>query len=242
MKAKRKTRMFGQHFLVDESVFERECKYAQLSKRDVVLEIGAGDGRLTRVIAKYAKEVIAIEKDPALVELARENTGKNVKVIEGDALKIDFPEFNKIVSNIPYSISSKILEKIFSYSWDVAVLTFQKEFAFRFFAKPGERNYSRITLLVNYYSEPELLEVIPRTMFYPKPKVDSAIVRLKKKKVKEPGKKFWEFVRAVFAHKKKLVKNALEDAGIEARIPESLARKRVFACTIEDLMEIYEHI
>lgn len=241
MRGKRKTKILGQHFIVDENVFERECRYASLNKKDVVLEIGAGDGRLTRVISKYAKKVIAIEKDKALAELAEYNTKENVEVIHGDVLKIDFPNFNKIVSNIPYSISSKILEKIFKYEWEVAVLTFQKEFALRFFAKPGEKNYSRLTVMVNYYSTPELMEILPKSKFYPKPKVDSAIVRLKRKNGEKIEENFWEMVKLLFTHKKKLVKNAFEDAGIKIELPENLGKKRVFQCTIEELMEIYKH-
>ncbi len=239
---RRKRKMLGQHFIIDNSIFERECRYANLCKDDIVLEIGTGDGRLTKVISKYAKKVIGIEKDPILAEIARENTGENVEIIEGDALKIDFPEFNKIISNIPYSISSKIIEKIFKYKWEVAVLTFQKEFALRFFARAGERNYSRITVLVNYYSKPEFLETIPKSMFHPKPRVDSAMIRLKRKDVEELPKNFWNIVRMLFTHKKKLVKNALSDAGIEASIPHELARKRVFQCTLHDLIKIYEFI
>ncbi len=240
-KRNRKTKLLGQYFIVDESIFERECRYASLSRNDVVLEIGAGDGRLTRVISKYAKKVIAVEKDPALVELAEYNTGNNVEIIHGDALEIKFPEFNKIVSNIPYSISSKILEKIFKYKWETAVFTFQKEFALRFFAKPGEKNYSRLTVLVNYYSEPELLEIVSKGKFYPRPKVDSAIVRLKRKNVTEPPEEFWKMVKILFTHKKKLIKNAFSDAGIEVKLPEKLAKKRVFQCGFDDLIEIYEY-
>lgn len=239
-KKNRKLKMLGQHFIIDESIFERECRYASLDKKDIVLEIGAGDGRLTKVISKYAGKVIAIEKDKALADLAEYNTGKNVEIIHGDALKIEFPKFNKIVSNIPYSISSKILEKIFKYTWDVAVFTFQKEFALRFFAKPGERNYSRLTVMVNYYSTPELLEIVPKGKFYPRPKVDSAIVRLKRKKVPELPESFWNMVRILFTHKKKLVKNAFQDAGIEVSLPKELAEKRVFQCTMKDFLEIHK--
>ena len=240
-KKNRKVKALGQHFIIDQSIFERECKYALLNKKDIVLEIGAGDGRLTKVISKYAGKVIAIEKDKALAELAKYTTGKNVKVIHADALKIQFPDFSKIVSNIPYSISSKILEKIFKYNWEIAVLTFQKEFALRFFAKPGERNYSRITVMVNYYSTPELLETVPKSKFYPKPKVDSVIVRLRRKKVPALPESFWDMVRILFTHKKKLVKNAFRDTGIEVSLPKELAKKRVFQCTLEDFLEIHEY-
>ncbi len=237
----KKTRALGQHFIVDEEIFERECAYAELSKDDVVLEIGCGDGRLTKVIAKYAKKVIAIEKDPILADLAMQNVPENVEVINADFLEMKLPKFDKIVANIPYSISSKILEKIFGYNWSVAVMTFQKEFAERFFAKPGEKNYSRITLLVNYHSIPEYLETISKGKFYPIPKVDSALVRLTRKGVPKLPESFWEMVKILFQHKKKLVKNAFEDAKIRLKLPQELAKKRVFQCSIEDFLEIHKH-
>ena len=240
MRRDRKRKMLGQHFIIDDEIFERQCKYAELNKKDVVLEIGAGDGRLTRVIAKYAKKVIAIEKDRELARIARYHTSSfnNVEIIEGDFLEIDLPPFNKIVSNIPFSISSLILEKIFNYRWDVAVMTFQKEFAERFFAKPGERNYSRITLLVNFYSSPKMLERVPKGKFYPVPKVEVVIVRLDRKD-NEIDSGFWNFIRTIFKHKKKLIKNALEDEDIYIQLPEEFVSKRVFKCSLEELVELY---
>ncbi len=240
MRTKRK--LLGQHFIIDEDVFERECKYANVSKDDTVLEIGSGDGRLTRVIAKYAGKVIGIEKDPYLYALAKENVPENVELILGDVLDIDFPEFNKVVSNVPYSISSKIVEKLFRYNWDVAVLTFQKEFAERFLAKPGDRNYSRISILVNYFSEVEKLEIVKKGKFYPRPQVDSMMVRLVKKDVEDLGKDFWDFVNILFRHKKKTVKNALKDEKVYLDIPEKYQKKRVFQLSIDDLKELFEFV
>lgn len=239
----RKTKLLGQVFLLDESIFERECRYANLCAKDIVLEIGAGDGRLTKFIAKRAKKVIAVEKDRTLAELARyflQEYEDKVEIVEGDFLEMELPRFNKIVANIPYSISSKILERIFSCEWELAVMTFQLEFARRFLAKPGERNYSRITLLVNYHAIPEILEVIPKSKFHPRPKVDSVIVRLRRKDSKPLPREFWEMVKLLFQHKRKLVKNAFEDTGIKIPLPEKFSKKRVVECGTEDFLEIYE--
>ncbi len=238
----KKRKLLGQHFLVDEEVFERECKYAEINKDDVVLEIGAGDGRLTSVIAKYAKKVIAIEKDPYLYSIAKERIPENVDLILGDALEMKFPKFNKIVANIPYSISSPLIEKIFHYDWSLAVITFQKEFAERFFAKPGEKNYSRLTILVNYFSEVKKLELVKKGKFYPKPQVDSLMVLFKKKNKENIGKGFWNMISVLFRHKKKLVKNALEDEGFDATVPQKFEKKRVFQMSLEEFIELYNSL
>lgn len=233
----------GQHFLTDKKILEREVEYAELSKNDIVLEIGAGDGRLTELLAEKAK-VIAIEKDRRLIEILKKKNLRNVKIIQADALKIDFPKFNKIVSNLPYQISSPITFKFFEYKWDLAILTYQKEFGERFIAKPGEKNYSRLTVAVNYYCKPEILEKVPKEKFYPKPKIDSVIVKLTPKKP-EFGTDdfFWELVKSLFQHKKKLIKNALADAKFPKRIikkfPKELLKKRVFCCELKDFRYVY---
>lgn len=225
--------------------------YANLSENDVVLEIGAGDGRLTELIAEKAGKVIAIEKDKRLVEILKKNLSRfsNVEVIHGDALDIDFSKFNKIVSNLPYQISSPITFKLFSlidkYNWSLAVLTYQKEFAQRFFAKPCEKNYSRLTIATNYYCIPEKLEIVKKGKFRPQPKVDSLMVRLvPKEKPFYADAAFWEIVSKLFQHKKKTVRAALKDAKFTNKqiqtIPESLIKKRVFCCSLEDLKRISE--
>ncbi len=245
----RLSKKLGQHFLTDKSVLRREVEYAELSRNDTVLEIGAGDGRLTLLLAEKAGKVIAIEKDKKFAELLKqkikEKNMNNIDVLYADALSVDFSQFNKIVSNLPYGISSPITFKLFQYlPWDLAVLSYQKEFAERFFAKPGERNYSRLTVAINYYCEPELLETVPKEKFFPKPKVDSVIVKLKpKEKPFHADQQFWILIGKLFQHKKKLIRNALRDAKFDnadiEKLPVELLKKRVFCCALEDFHRIY---
>ena len=134
----------GQNFLIDSEVLDTQIIHADLQRTDIVLEIGPGKGIITDEISNYCK-VIGIEKDSVLASML------DHEVIEGDALEVDFPKFNKIISNIPFQISSPLTFRLFKYKWDVAILIYQKEFAKRFVAKPGDKNYSRLTVAINYY-------------------------------------------------------------------------------------------
>ncbi len=231
------------------------AEYAHLSKDDTVLEIGAGDGRLTQILAEKAGKVIAVEKDKRLAELLEKNLAEknisNVEIICGDALETDFPNFNKVVSNLPYQISSPITFKLFGLigkcNWSAAVLTYQKEFAHRLFSKPCEKNYSRLTVAANYYCAAEKLEIVGRGKFRPQPKVDSMMVRLApREKPFEADEFFWETAAKLFQHKRKLVRAALKDAKfgkkIIEKIPAELLKKRVFCCTLADLKTISDAV
>lgn len=232
-----------QHFLLDEKVLEREVESTKINENDTVLEIGAGIGNLTEKLVKKAKKVIAIEREEQFCKILLEKNFPNLTVIQGDVLRARFPKFNKIVSNLPYGISSPITFKILEYEWDLAVLTYQKEFAERFVAKPGDSNYSRLSVAVQYYSEPEILKIVPKSKFYPEPEVDSSVVRLRQKRVKtNKNQFFWNLVRACFRHKNKKVKNALLDSIYNLNtsekeiksLKEPILEKRVFKCSIND--------
>ncbi len=204
----------GQHFLVNSNLLKREIEYAELRSFDTVLEIGAGLGTLTVALAEKAKRVFAIENDQNLLRVLADKLSSfnNVEIISGDALKLEFPPVQKIVSNIPYSISSPLTFKILSAQYEKAVLTYQLEFAERLIAKPGTKNYGRITVGVYYKAEAKILEKIPRTAFYPPPKVASAIVLLKPKP--PPFKPlneetFFEIVRFLFMHPNKKAKHGV---------------------------------
>ncbi len=204
----------GQHQVIDPIVLERMMDYAELSHDDIVLEIGAGTGNLTCLLAQRAGKVIAVERDRRFVEILRERLKDcpNVELLCGDALRIEFPEFNKVVANLPYSISSDITFRLLERDFSSAVLMYQREFAERLVAKPGSDEYSRLTVNVYYRAEVELLEEVPPTAFVPQPKVTSSIVRLSPR---EPpfevvGKDmFFRVVRALFQHRRQRVRNAL---------------------------------
>jgi 16S rRNA (adenine1518-N6/adenine1519-N6)-dimethyltransferase len=205
----------GQNFMVDEGYLHDMVSYASVGKNDIVLEIGAGFGALTKVLSSLCSRVIAVEVDPKLVEVfGVEVAGlENVLLVEGDVLEVAIPSFNKVVSNLPFSISSPILFWLLEREFDLAVLTFQKEFAERLVASVGSKDYSRLTVETYYRAEVELMETVPREAFIPLPDVDACIVRLRLRKtapfrLKNEGL-FHELVRALFSQRNKKMRNAI---------------------------------
>ncbi len=209
--------MKGQNFLVDNRIADRQIEYASLSDKDVVLEIGAGYGVLTKRIAQKAKKVIAVEIDRSLADSLK--SIPNADIICDDVLNIDFShlEFNKVIANLPYQISSPVTFKLLEKNFELGVLMYQKEFADRLVAKPGSKDYSRLSVMASYAADWEILEVVPPSAFRPRPKVYSAIVRVIPGKPKfevEDEKIFFEVTRALFSHRRKKIKNSLVIGGI----------------------------
>jgi 16S rRNA (adenine1518-N6/adenine1519-N6)-dimethyltransferase len=208
----------GQNFLIDHNIAQLEVNYADIKKDDVVLEVGPGKGILTNLLAKNVEKVIAVEIDKNLLESLKETLPSNVTLIHSDILKLDFenlPKFNKVVSNLPYQISSPITFKLLDYSFNLAILVYQKEFAERMIAKPGSKKYSRLSVNVYYKSECSLLRIISRNIFYPRPKIDSAIVKIVPRKTPsffvENEEFFKNFVNVMFSHRRKKIKNIIKD-------------------------------
>lgn len=206
---------WGQHFLVEASVLESLPKYANLKRDDVVLEIGAGLGFLTRVLAEKCGLVYTVEIDPKLVRFLqlRLKDLENVRIIEGDFLRVTLPEFNKIVSVPPYGISSELIQLLAGKKFESAVFVFQREFANKLSAPIGSDAYGWLTVMAYYHFDVEILDEVPRWMFYPPPDVDSVIVRLTPK---EPSpfflmdkSLFKELVQVLFAQRNRKVRNAL---------------------------------
>lgn len=232
-------------------MLERMISYASIHKEEVVLEVGAGLGFLTRLLSSRCKRVVAVEVDPKLIKILREQFRgfQNVDVIEGDVLRVSVPPFNKVVSTPPYSISSPLLFWLLEKRFDCAVMTFQKEFAERLAAPVGSKDYGRLTVNTYYRAEVELLDYVPRNMFYPPPDVDSMVVRLKPRKQApfsvEDEEAFFELVQTVFTQRNKKVRNAvvpfLERRGIVGENAMKLADflpfhdKRVRELAPEDL-------
>ncbi len=199
-----------QHFLIDKRVLDRIIGYGRLNSSDTVLEIGAGCGNLTGGLAMKAGKVIAIEAD---AELAAALPGwKNVEVIVGDALKVDFPHFNKVISNLPYSISSPVTFKLLQHEFELGILMYQYEFAKRMVALPDTDDYSRLSIAVQYYADVEILEVVPKSAFSSPPEVRSAVVKLVPRsplyEVKDE-EFFMKFIKAVFSQRRKKLRNAI---------------------------------
>jgi 16S rRNA (adenine1518-N6/adenine1519-N6)-dimethyltransferase len=204
----------GQHFLVDDSVLTRQVQAAQLDSSDTVLEIGAGLGVLTRELAERAGTVVTYESDRRLAEHLREEVPGNVDLRAEDALKAEWPSMDKVVANIPYSISSPLLFRILETPMALAVLLLQREFADRLVAKPRTKAYGRLTVSTARLAKVELLEVVPPTAFYPQPKVESALVRLVPEERFQVTDRalFDELLRVVFSARRKMLKNSLQRA------------------------------
>jgi 16S rRNA (adenine1518-N6/adenine1519-N6)-dimethyltransferase len=196
---------------LDTSVAKRAVDFASLTKDDVVLEIGPGKGILTRLLAERAGSVIAIEKDRKFIPLLS-NLAGNVEVILADAVKYPFPKFSKVVSNLPYVISSSITFKLLESRFSLGILMYQKEFADRMQAHVGSEDYSRLSVEVFRRAECRVLMNVSPAAFAPQPKVRSAIIELRPRpcpfEIKD-GELFSAVTRALFSHRRKSVRNAI---------------------------------
>jgi len=174
-------KLLGQNFMVEPVLYLKLCSYAALSSSDVVLDAGAGFGFLTRFLSDKCKAVIAVEKDPQVAKVLREQVKSygNVTVVEGDMLKAKLPPFNKVVAIPPYYLSSALAVWLFERKVDCAVLIVQKEFAQRLVAPVGSEEYGWLTVVAYQQAEVEVFDVVPKELFYPQPEVDSVIISLK---------------------------------------------------------------
>jgi 16S rRNA (adenine1518-N6/adenine1519-N6)-dimethyltransferase len=214
----------GQNFLIDEKLVDAQIKFAKICDTDTVLEIGPGLGILTNKLASKANKVIAIEFDRSLYSYLKTEVPSNVELLFGDAVKLDLPNFNKIVSNIPYQISSPIIFKLINHEFDIAVLMLQLEFAKRLTGRPNTKQYSRLTVMSSYYYTTELLINVSKINFMPPPKVDSAIVRLRPKTEKRTAKNedlFSSLVKVIFQGRRKMIKNSISNNHSQLNIPRA---------------------
>ena len=208
----------GQNYLIDKNKRDQIINFGNINKEDVILEIGTGIGTLTIELAKKAKKVIAIEQDENICKILakrlKDEKIDNVELLNEDALNVEFPKFNKIISNLPYQISSPITFKFLDYDFDLAVLMYQKEFANRMNGKVGTKNYSRLSAMLYFKCDVEKLTDVSSESFIPKPKIDSTVVKLtpKENKISEEDFKIYsKFTNALFQHRNKKIRNALID-------------------------------
>ena len=209
----------GQNYLIDKNKRDQIINFGNIDENDVILEIGTGIGTLTIEIAKKAKRVIAIEQDKKICEILAKRLEDekidNVELINDDALNVEFPKFNKIISNLPYQISSPITFKFLDYDFDLAILMYQKEFAERMNGEVGTKNYSRLSAMLYFKCNVEKLTDVSSESFIPKPEIDSTVVRLTPKENKisdEDFKVYSNFTKALFQHRNKKIRNALIDS------------------------------
>ena len=245
----------GQNYLINRNTLLKIFDNAEFSLNDTVLEIGPGIGTLTIPMASKVKRIIAIEQDQKIASILKKRLKQsridNVEVKEADAVKADFPKFNKVVSNLPYQISSPITFKILKYDFDFAILMYQLEFADRMTAEPGDSNYSRLSLMLHYCADTEKLFNVSPDDFYPPPKISSAVIKLIPNKKITVDQNLINVTRALFQHKKKKTRNALLDSFHEiadtdkqtnktmvSKLDQYLLDKRVIKLQPEEVLEI----
>lgn len=216
----------GQHFLRDQSVIAEIIERSGFKKSDTVLEIGPGLGALTIPLAGQAGSIIAVEKDRRLAETLQKRLDQqgitNVTLINDDILKVDFARISgvvegriKAVGNLPYNISSPVLERLFKHRdlIGMAVFMFQREFARRLLASPGGKEYGALTVLIGYDAKVSPLIDVSNDAFYPRPKVGSMVVKIDMeqshaRRAEDDGF-FSAVVKGAFAHRRKTILNSL---------------------------------
>jgi len=218
----------GQNFLVDKNILEKIAAAGQITKTDVVLEIGTGLGALTLFLADAAVQVITVEIDKKLIPILQEifDSRLNITLIPGDILAFDWEQtlfgflkspLDKLIicANLPYYITSPIIFRILEHKDRVkhAVLMVQREVADRLLAIPGTKDYGLLTVMVNRMAEVEMITRVSRNCFYPSPEVDSAVIRLTPRSqlpvVVEKEEVFVELIRAAFQARRKTMLNVL---------------------------------
>ncbi len=214
----------GQNFLIDPNIQRRILSYCGFQKTDIILEIGSGSGIMTKPISEQAGFVYALEIDPDLCSILKHNFQNldKVNVLNQDILKFNFNGYFsnlkkrlKIFGNIPYYISSPIIEHLIKYrdKIDSIFITVQKEFANRAVAVAGSKKYGSLSCFVQYYLEPEIMFSISRNCFSPAPKVDSSLLKMKVRKEYavnvEDENFFFALIRAGFNKRRKTLRNSI---------------------------------
>jgi 16S rRNA (adenine1518-N6/adenine1519-N6)-dimethyltransferase len=253
-------KLMGQNFLIDENVLDKIIEAADLpagrqgiKKDDTILEVGPGLGILTIELAKRAKRVIAIEKDKKLAGILNDELKieeiKNVEIVQGDILKVLDSKFlildsYKLIANIPYYLTSTLIRKFLETAQQPKsmILMVQKEVAQRICARPPKM--SILSVAVQFYAKPEIIDIVSKNSFYPIPKVDSAIIKIVPHSNVGRAtsyintKKFFELVKAGFSSKRKMLKNNLPEVDLEKIGLNPMIRAENLS--INDWIKIYE--
>lgn len=256
------SKSLGQNFLIDGNIVRGIVKGADINKEDNVLEIGPGFGTLTEELVLNAKKVVAIELDKKLLPVLKDTLRdyENVEIVPGDVLDIDLEKlieekFNgeevKVVANLPYYVTTPILGKLLEEDLNIKSITVmvQKEVAERMVANPNNKTYGALSLFVNFYTYPEIILKVPKTVFMPRPKIDSSVINLKlKEDLPEIDKdKFFKVVKAGFSKRRKTILNSLSNSELNLEkeiIKKSLERadislnSRAENLSLEDFINI----
>ncbi len=221
----RAKKSLGQNFLKDQYYLEKIADSARLASSDLVLEIGPGLGHLTHVLAARARKVLALELDARLIPLLEKEFAEyqNVELVHADALEYPYailPDKWKVVANLPYYISTPIIQKLLRHRNRFYTLTLmlQKEVADRIASPPGGKEYGYLSVLVQLYAEPRLEFIVPAEAFTPRPEVDSAVITLALRSspavsIRDEGS-FLTVVKAAFSQRRKTLRNSLRQLDI----------------------------
>jgi 16S rRNA (adenine1518-N6/adenine1519-N6)-dimethyltransferase len=239
----------GQHFLVDENILGVIGRLAELGEDDVVLEVGPGLGILTTYLADRVRQVYAVELDASLgPQLTERLAGRpNVELRFGDALKLDLndvaPGATKLVANLPYNIATPLIVESLDglphiEMWCVMV---QREVADRLFAQPSTKAYGAVSVLVQLAAERTGFHPVSRTVFRPRPNVDSALVSFRRKELPSDFRHVKRVVEAAFAHRRKKLANSLELSGFDVR-DEVVPDVRAEELTPPDFLQLAEQL
>lgn len=237
---------FGQNFLIDTHVLEKIISAAQITKDDLVVEIGPGIGTMTQYLACAAREVVAVEIDKMLIPILNDTLSAydNVTIINEDVLKVDLKKLAeeknggrpvKVVANLPYYITTPIIMGLFEnhVPLDSITIMVQKEVADRMRMGPGTKDYGALSLAVQYYAEPYLVANVPQNCFMPRPKIGSAVIKLtvheKPPVTVRDEKLMFRLIRASFNQRRKTLANGLNNS------PELHYSKEQIAAAIEAL-------
>ncbi|CAM5354516.1 MULTISPECIES: 16S rRNA (adenine(1518)-N(6)/adenine(1519)-N(6))-dimethyltransferase RsmA [Niallia] len=217
----------GQNFLIDTNILRNIVDHAQLTEESGAIEVGPGIGALTEQLAKRSKKVVAYEIDQRLLPILKETLEPypHAKIIHQDILKANVKEmldteFKDIkdimlVANLPYYVTTPIIMKILEEKLPLRgiVVMLQKEVAERISAKPGTKEYGSLSIAIQYYTKPEVVMIVPKTVFVPQPNVDSAVIRLTIRETPSVVVKneafFFQITRASFAQRRKTILNNL---------------------------------
>ena len=211
---------WDQHFLIDPQAVVRIAGVTDVRDREV-LEVGPGNGALTQALLDRGAIVHAVELDPELCEgltdrFSQEIASGKLTVTHGDASRCDLPPFSIVVSNLPYSISSKITFRLLEMGFETAVLMYQMEFAQRMVAPAGTKDCGRLSIMVQTYATVQKCFTLPPNCFSPKPQVHSTVVKIVPRYPIFPindRRRYADVVRALFAHRRKTVRNCLKGSG-----------------------------
>ena len=236
---------WGQNFLIDQNTINKIIDIIDPKIDENLIEIGPGKGAMTLKIASKSKTIHAVEIDPLLYKYLDSKNVKNLTLYNEDVLKWDIKnkiKYTKVFGNIPYNISSQIIFKFLKdKSCKTMVFMLQKELADRIISEHGNKSYGRISVMVQSFYKVEKKMNISKNVFHPKPKIDSSIIKFKKKQTKINYESYSKFIKECFKQRRKKIKNNLKDL-YDINLLNNYANKRADEISVKDFIKMYNKI